>query len=63
MSVITFPPSPIIQPTLLDGTTSLVLEWCFSEGALTLSWSKMSASIAGDIGSAGIWMNKKEIKL
>jgi hypothetical protein len=23
----------------------------------------MSASIAGDIGSAGIWMNKKEIKL
>jgi hypothetical protein len=48
---------------LLDGTTSLVLEWRFSEGALTLSWSKMSASIAGDIGSAGIWMNKKEIKL
>ncbi|KAL5680705.1 hypothetical protein ACJX0J_007090, partial [Zea mays] len=42
------------------GTTKIIKTSIL--GALTLSWSKMSASIVGDIGSVGIWMNEKEIK-
>jgi hypothetical protein len=55
----TFPPSPRIQPTVFDGTTSLVTKSPSSEGALTLLWSKISASITGDTGSPGIWIQKK----
>jgi hypothetical protein len=58
----TFPPSPRIQPTVFDGTTSLVTKSPSSEGALTLLWSKISASITGDTGSPGIWIQKNRDK-